>query len=117
MHNQALAFLFVGGFFLLGTLSIAAEIYNFFNHSYYKKEKLRPDAKIVDVKRETVGGKNDKKIRTTVIFEDGFEYVTHKTDRENSFFSYRIQVKEATSKEILNDAIAAHQKACGITKK
>lgn len=107
-------YLFVGGFILLAILSIAAKIYNSFSHTYYKKEKLRPDAKIVDVKRMTVGGKNDKKICTTVTFDDGFEYVSHKTDRENHLMSYRIQVTEATKKEILEDAIAAHQKACGI---
>ena len=52
----------------------------------------------------STGDKNDKKIRTEVIFDDGFEYVSHKTDREDSFLSYRIQVTEETKKRILNDA-------------
>ena len=39
-----------------------------------------------------------------MIFDDGFEYVSHKTDREDSFLSYRIQVTEETKKRILNDA-------------
>lgn len=39
-----------------------------------------------------------------MIFDDGFEYVSHKTDREDSFLSYRIRVTEETKKRILNDA-------------
>lgn len=115
--NDILGFLFVGGFVLLGVLNIAAKIYNCFDHTHYDKEKLRPDAKIIDVKRRVVGGKNDKKICTTVTFDDGFEFDSYKTDRDNSFFSYRIQVSKETSEEILNDAIRAHQKACGMEPK
>lgn len=66
----------------------------------------------MDVKQDTVAGKNDKKIRIEVLFDDGFEYVSHKTDREDSFLSYRIQVTEETKKRILNDAMEAHRKAC-----
>lgn len=102
----------MGGAVLIAVLNIAAQIYNMFSHNYYKKETLRTDAKIMDVKRETVGAKNDKKICTTVTFDDGFVFVSHKTDRDDSFFSYRIQVTEATAREILEDAVEAHQKAC-----
>lgn len=35
-----------------------------------------------------------------MIFDDGFEYVSHKTDREDSFLSYRIRVTEETKKRI-----------------
>ena len=66
----------------------------------------------MNVKQYTVGGKNSKKIRTEVLFDDGFEYVSHKTDREDSFLSYQIQVTKETKERILNDAMEAHRKAC-----
>jgi len=106
-------YLLVGGAVLVALLNIYSWIYNLFSHSSAKDYRnLRHDAKIVNVKRDTVGSKNDKKIRTTVVFDDGFEYISHKTDRDDSFFSYQIQITEATKKEILGDAMEAHQKAC-----
>ena len=106
-------YLLVGGAVLVALLNIYSWIYNLFSHSSAKDYKnLRHDAKIVNVNRDTVGSKNDKKIRTTVVFDDGFEYISHKTDRDDSFFSYQIQITEATKKEILVDAMEAHQKAC-----
>lgn len=110
--------LFIAGLVLVAVLNVYSWIYNAFSHSSVKSyENLRRDAKIVNVKRDTVGSKNDKKIRTMVIFDDGFEYVSHKTDRDDSFLSYRIQVTEATAREILEDAMEAHQKACGKASK
>lgn len=106
-------YLFMGAAVLVAILNIYSWIYNLFSHSSAKDYKnLRHDAKIVSVKRDTVGGKNDKRIRTEVIFDDGFEYISHKTDRDDSFLSYRIQVTEATARKILEDALEAHQKAC-----
>ena len=105
-------FLFVSIAVLIAVLNIAVQIYNMFDHNHYNEETLRTDAKIVNVKQMTVGSKNDKKICTTVTFDDGFVFESHKTDRDDSFFSYRIQVTEATRKEILEDAMEAHQKAC-----
>lgn len=105
-------YLLVGGAVVVVLLNIYSWIYNAFSHSSGNKKNLRRDAKIVNVKQDTVGSKNDKKIRTTVVFDDGFEYISHKTDRDDSFFSYRIQVTEATRKKILEDAMQAHQKAC-----
>lgn len=102
----------IGIFALIVLLNVYSWIYNAFSHSSGNKKNLRRDAKIVNVKQETVGSKNNKKIRTTVVFDDGFEYISHKTDRDDSFFSYRIQVTEATRKKILEDAMQAHQKAC-----
>ena len=105
--------LFIAGFVLVAVLNVYSWIYNAFSHTNKKSCKnLRCDAKIVNVKRDTVGSKNDKKIRSVVTFDDGFEYVSHKTDSENHLMSYRIQVTESTAKEILADAIKAHQKAC-----
>ena len=106
-------YVFLGGVVLVAILNLYSWIYNLFSHSTVKDCKnLRRDAKIVNVKRDTVGSKNSKKIRTEVLFDDGFEFISHKTDRDDSFFSYRIQVTEATRKKILEDAMQAHQKAC-----
>lgn len=106
-------YLVMGGVVVVALLNIYSWIYNAFSHINKRSCKnLRPDAKIANVKQDTVGSKNDKKIRTVVTFDDGFEYISHKTDRENHLMSYRIQVTEATKKEILRDAVQAHQKAC-----
>lgn len=110
--------IFIGVLALVAILNIYSWIYNAFSHINVKSYKnLRRDAKIVNVKRDTVGSKNDKKIRSVVTFDDGFEYVSHKTDRENHLMSYKIQVTESTAKEILEDAMEAHQKACNKASK
>lgn len=112
-ESELFKVLFLGGLALVAVLNIYDWIYNAFSHTNKRSCKnLRPDAEIANVKEYTVGGKNDKKIRTVVTFDDGFEYVSHKTDRENHLMSYRIQVTEATRKKILEDAMQAHQKAC-----
>ena len=70
---------------------------------------LRPDAKIIDVKSKPVGiDKHNKKMRTTVIFDDGFKYVSHDTEREDSFLSYRISVTPEMKAHIIKQANDAH---------
>ena len=90
MNHSSVDFvgILVFGVLLLGAaLNIYASIYNAFSHSGGNKKNLRRDAKIMNVKQYTVGGKNSKKIRTEVLFDDGFGSVSHKTDREDSFLS------------------------------
>ena len=104
----------LGLFFLRG---VYLSLYRCFDHSHTKyAENLRPDAKITRVDKKVVGVKNSKKIRTVVVFEDGFLFESHKTDRENGFMTYKLSVSEATLKEILRRAVEAHNKACGLSR-
>lgn len=75
------------------------------------EDEAQPDikAEIISVESEKVQYvKNGAKFKTTVIFEDGFKFVTHKTDREQRFGSYTISVNRA---EICRRAVQAHEKA------
>lgn len=72
---------------------------------------LRLDALPIDVTRKLVGLKGSHRWRTTVTFEDGFRYISHKTDVEERFISYSISVSAKTHKEIILDAILAHRRA------
>lgn len=118
MFPQWFDVLFMGGLVLLWVLSIIGKVYSWFDHSHSGKNlNLRQDAKVAKVDKNVVGSKNSKKIQTIVTFEDGFQYETYQTDRENGILSYKISVSEASMKEILRKATEAHDKACGVSGK
>lgn len=79
--------------------------------------ELRPDASPCKVERKEIGLKGEHKYRTIVTFDDGFRYISHKTNRENHFLSYSISVPRSMNAEILSDAVAAHKKACNKPKR
>ena len=85
-------------------------IWSCFAHTSWDKDaNPDPDAIIVDINSQQVKYvKNGAKFKTTVVFSDGFTYVTHKTNRENHFGSYTISVNR---KEIAEAAKLAHAKA------
>ena len=69
------------------------------------------DAKIVDIRTEKVQYlKNGMKYKTTIYFSDGFMFTTHKTNRENGFFTYNISIDKKMLNEIINEAIRLHEK-------
>lgn len=76
--------------------------------------KLRRDAKIIDISREKVGFKGAYKIKTCVIFDDGYKYFSYDTER--GFFT--ISVSGDATRAIIDRAIQAHTNECGaeITK-
>lgn len=81
------------------------------SHYYYDNiATLREDVKISYVNRESVGTRGRRRWRTTVLFTDGFKYVSHKTDIQNHFASYTISISVNTNDEILQDALMAHHK-------
>lgn len=100
-------------FLLFFVLKIVLGYYSTKSRTSYDVNQLRADAKISDIKTAVVGSKNHKRIRTTVTFDDGYVFESFKTDRENSMFTYRINVSTATRNEIISDAFRAHQNACG----
>lgn len=92
---------------------LGAAFRSLFDHSKWSKNSdPRLDARIVDVKTDIVQYvKNGAKYKTTVRFSDGFIFTTHETNREDDFFSYRISISADLSKQIIANAVAAHEKA------
>ena len=76
-------------------------------------QRLRRDAKIIDVSRRKVGLKGDYKFETCVTFDDGFKYSSYDTERENHFGYYTISVTEDATKAIIVRAEQAHASECG----
>lgn len=88
------------------------DIYDSTDHSFIENsDTLSPDAQIVDFERKEVGTKGHRRYRTVIFFDDGFKYISHKTDVNNMILSYRISISRETNIEILQNAIAAHDKA------
>lgn len=101
-------------------------VYIIFDH-YGWKENARPNkkAKIQSISSEKVKySKNDAKLKTTIIFSDGFYFITYKTERKNgvgmcrnglfevnSAFLYTIFISDKLKKDIINLAIQKHSKA------
>ena len=69
--------------------------------------KLRPDGKPIDMDHKLVGSK----WKTTVYFDDTFQFASKRTDIKNCVFGYKISLSENTKLLILEDAISAHQRA------
>lgn len=96
---------------LLGPL-IYIEWYNSKDHYRIENpQKLNENAKIIDVQHKTIGLKGSRKWRTTVVFDDGFTYISHKTKIVNHFLSYDISLTNDINTEILKTAILSHSKA------
>ena len=69
---------------------------------------LRQDAKPVDLQRKVINSFGRKKYRTTLVFDDGFRYISHKTNTENHALSYTISISASDNAELLQKAVAAH---------
>lgn len=101
-------------FIVFGALAamICYEVYNGKDHSKCAlPEFLREDAKISSVKQEKVGLKGSVTYRTTILFQDGFQYISHKCDRNDHFTYYTIFISEDTAENIRQSAYNAHRKA------
>lgn len=69
---------------------------------------LRQDAKPVDLQRKVINSYGHKKYRTTLVFDDGFRYISHKTNIDHHALSYTISITSNDNAELLQKAIAAH---------
>ena len=78
----------------------------------HKKSKLKRDAKIVDISKNIVGPNNDRKIRISVLFSDGYEYISYDTNRTDRFGGYTISLSEADQQRIIQCAQSGHLRAC-----
>ena len=83
--------------------------YNSTAHSKVEDaSKLRIDAKIINVHTEEVGRKQTRAIRTTVSFDDGFKFISHKSEKKVYLTSYTLTVTKDVVNQIIIDAIKAH---------
>lgn len=95
---------------LLLVFVISYNIYISQDHTSYDESTLKEDAKVISINTDTVGVKGSRKFRITVIFDDGFRFISHRgTSRENHMFYYRISISDAVKKTIVNEAIHKHQ--------
>lgn len=101
-------------FFLLLAIAVGYMIwsssYNSSNHTS-RDIYVDPSATISNVDRKIVGLKGERLYRTTVLFSDGFQFISHKTDRDDKFLSYSISISPELSFEIIRDAISEHNNA------
>ena len=106
----------VCGIFGFIAYSIFMEIYSQFDHYYWPDDALPcEEAEIVDQGSERViYTKNNAKFKTTIYFNDGFQYVTYHTDRDDGFLTYRISVNQADVRSL---AYCAHAKQIARLKK
>lgn len=83
------------------------------DHGKFPKGAVpNPCAQVANVTHERKSfGKNNTKYLTTVTFTDGYQFKTTKTNRADHFFSYEISVDHALRAKIVENAMAAHQKA------
>ena len=93
---------------------LAGIIYNIYNHTPHSKTNgkiLKKDALICNIETENVGGRkiSNAAIRTIVTFDDGFVYISHKSNLH--FFQGKISVDAGLIVEIKKDAMDAHKKA------
>ena len=92
--------------------SSQSDKYNSPNHIGEGSKRLHPDACVASVDVKIVGSKNHRRFRTTVVFDDGFRYVSHDGNhREDRTFSYTVTLYDGEKTRIISDAIKAHNQA------
>ncbi len=101
---------------LLGGLVIfliAQNIYWHYDHGKWGKNAVPSyDASVIDIStKQVLYSKNNAKFKTTVVFSDGYTFITHKTKRKDRVFTYQISVDAELAKEILQLAKLSHDNA------
>lgn len=115
MDSELIFGFLIFGFFAVGTVAVlVTKSYRLFNHHKWENYSV-PDenAKIKNVSQERVNnGRELDKLKTTISFTDGFQFITYKTEYERvgGFFSntYRLSID---TDEVLRAAKDAHANA------
>ena len=91
-------------------IQLCRAVWSWFDHSGWNENAdPSPCAVITEFTPQKVQyTKNNAKFKTTVKFSDGFYFVTHKTERDSGFMTYRISIDRNKITEL---ATQAHQKA------
>lgn len=107
-----LAIVFSAFVIIYAIYSFSCELYSRFDHSTLPSVPLKKESAIADIKTEKVIYlKNGGKLKTQVIFNDGFIFTTFRTNREDRFLSYKISIDNELANTIIEKAILAHDKA------
>lgn len=93
---------------LVIVLIILYENYNSRTHIKCDPEQLCEDADVISVDAKPVGLKRTMCYRTTVVFSDGFKYISHTTNRVDGVFQYKIWITPQMKNDIVTEAKAAH---------
>ena len=99
--------------FVKGIFNLGKAFWSLFDHSIVPRNStLSPDAEILDIRSKKVQYvKNGMKYKTTVYFSDGFQFVTHETEREDGILSYQISISPEQYKWMIESANEAHARA------
>lgn len=88
---------------------ITGGIYNMLDNTKCEDPaRLKADAEIMDVRRKVVAPPNQgtARYRTTVIFNDGFEYISHYShSKQTGLTSYQISIGPEENLGILQQAL------------
>lgn len=109
----AIACVSLGIIFVCIAIPFGLAFWSLFDHSkWLKYSNPNHDSTIIDRKIQTVHYlKNGKKYKTTIRFSDGFVFTTHKTNRSESFLTYRISIDGNLARDIQKKAIETHERA------
>lgn len=94
-------------------ISVIVTIYTMFDHCS-GKGALRPDASVIDISRKRF---NRFKLKTTVLFDDGFKYVSFRAESNPSGLGGPIGYRGEGTDEVLERAIARHDELLEKKKK
>ena len=113
MISKFVTYVFLPAIVISGLFLIGRGIYWSFDHGKWARGS-KPDinAKVIDVDtKQVMYLKNGAQYKTTVTFEDGYIFITHKTNRKDKLFKYEISVDSELMKTILQKANEWHMKA------
>ena len=113
---QVLGILFLLLCFGIVVYNTYKSVYAWFDHyGWEKNSKPNKNAKIQNMTSTVVryGSSSTKsKLKTTIIFSDGFYFITHKTEYERvDFIVYKLYLSEELKKKIIDSAIEKHKLA------
>lgn len=95
---------------LIGYL-IFRSVYTSTSHSRLPQGSLDISAVPKIAGSKIVGLKGEKTYETTVVFDDGFEFISHRSNRADRFATYTISLTGEIRNKILADAVKAHTDA------
>lgn len=84
-----------------------------FREKYVSPELLKENAKIISVDHKIVGSKYSKGIETSILFDDGYRFITRDADRKDHIVLgyHTVSMSEETLNGILIRAYKAHAEA------
>lgn len=104
-------FVFLFLMFSIVITRIAINIWSTRDHGKWldnAKPSMNATIKDADVERVCYL-KGHAKIRTRILFSDGYLFTSHRTDRKDRVLSYHISLGDKTKEQIISNAIKMHE--------